>query len=596
MATVRDGGYASLNAYGALGDCRAAALVAVDGAVDWLAAPRIDDPPLCAAMLDPDGGGSFTLSPGEPFECSQRYVPDTMALETTFVCQSGTVRVTDTLNRGVAGPLSWTELARRVEADSGQVRMRWEVHPGHRLGTSRPWTRWRGEVPVLRSGRTQLAVISHGAGRPSLHPQSVSGEFTVRAGESVLLGLVVNDSEPVPTPRPDAIAVRLENTLDFWRRWCRGIAYDGPHRDEVVRSALVLKSLTMSASHGIASAPTTSLPEWPGKSRNFDYRFGWVRDASFSLDAMSRLGLREEVHGSLCWLLTAVGTTAPHLRAMYTLDGEPAPSEMDSMQRLPGYRDSPPVQAGNSAAGQLQLGAFGDLMDAVWRYSREGGFLDEEHSTMLARMVDHACDLWRGQDSGIWELGDQEHYTISKLGCWVALDRAVRLAEAGHMPTGHLHSWQQERDAVRAFVDEHCWSEAKQSYTFYAGTDKLDASVLLAARTGFLDPDDPRLASTIEAIRADLSADGALLYRYSGMEEEEGAFLACSFWLVEALAISGERDQAARLFEQLLGYPGDTGLLSEEIDPKTGELLGNLPLGLSHLALIGAASTLAEKG
>jgi GH15 family glucan-1,4-alpha-glucosidase len=235
-------------------------------------------------------------------------------------------------------------------------------------------------------------------------------------------------------------------------------------------------------------------------------------------------------------------------------------------------------------------------MDAVWRYSCEGGFLDEEHSTMLARMVDHACDLWRGQDSGIWELGDQEHYTISKLGCWVALDRAVRLAEAGHMPTGHLHRWQQERDAVRAFVDEHCWSEAKQSYTFYAGTDKLDASVLLAARTGFLDPDDPRLASTIEAIRADLSADGALLYRYSGMEEEEGAFLACSFWLVEALAISGERDQAARLFEQLLGYPGDTGLLSEEIDPKTGELLGNLPLGLSHLALIGAASTLAEKG
>jgi len=595
MSTLRDAGYASLNAYGALGDCRGAALVAADGSVDWWAAPCIDVAPLCAALLDPDAGGAFTLQPGEPFEASQRYLPETMALETTFRCESGTVRVVDLLNRGASGPLSWTELARRVEAMSGQVRMTWELRPGHRLGTSRPWAQWRGKVPVLQSGRTQVAVICDGAGRPSVGPESVSGEFTARPGEDALIAAVLNDAAPVPTPTPAAIRDRMDRTIDFWRQWCQGISYDGPYRDEVARSALVLKTLTVAASDAIASSPTTSLPEWIGKGRNFDYRFGWVRDASFSLDAMSRLELAEEVHGSLSWLLHAVGSTAPELRSMYTIDGAPAPADMDTMQDLPGYRHSPPVQSGNSAADQLQLGSYGDLMDAVWLYSQHGGFLDEDDARTLCRIVDHACDIWRRPDSGIWELGDQEQYTISKIGCWVALDRAIRLAEAGQLTTGHLARWQHEKDAVRAFVDERCWSESKQSYTFYADTDELDVAVLLAARTGFLAPDDPRLASTIAAIRADLSAGGALLYRYSGMSEKEGAFLCCSFWLVEALAISGDPDTADRLFQELLGYVGDTGLFSEEINPKTGELLGNLPLGLTHLALIGAATTLAEK-
>ena len=593
--SLREGGYAPLNAYGLLGDCQATALVAADGSVDWLAAPRIDAPPLCAALLDPHDGGSFTMRPAEPFECSQRYLPGTMAVETTFRCESGTVRVVDVLNRGASGTLSWTELARRVEAESGQVKMRWEVHPGHRLGSSRPWTQWRGEVPMLQSGRTRLTVVAQGVGKPSLGEEAAFAEFTATPGEPALLAVVANDSEPVPVPTAEAIGSRMEHTVEFWRQWCKGISYDGPHHEDVVRSALVLKALTLASSKGIASAPTTSLPEWVGKSRNFDYRFGWVRDASFSLDAMSRLGLTEEVHGSLSWLLTAVRATAPELRSMYTLDGQPASADMDTMDQFPGYRESPPVHVGNSAADQLQLGCYGDLMDAVWRYTEHGGLLDEQDAQTIAGLVDHACDLWRRKDAGIWELGDMENYTISKIGCWVALDRAVRLAEAGQLSGWHLRRWRRERDAVRAYVDEHCWSPTKQSYTFHVGTDKLDASVLLAARTGFLAPDDPRLASTIAAVRAELCAGGPLLYRYTGMANEEGAFLACSFWLVEALAIVGHHDEAADVLEDLLSRAGEVGLYSEEMDPRNGELLGNLPLGLSHLALIGAVTTLAEK-
>ena len=278
---------------------------------------------------------------------------------------------------------------------------------------------------------------------------------------------------------------------------------------------------------------------------------------------------------------------------MYTVAGEPAEAEMSSLEWLPGYRGSLPVHVGNSAASQLQLGAYGDLMDAVWRYCEDSARLDADDTRSLAALVDHLCAQWRSEDSGLWELSSHEHYTSSKLGCWVALDRAVRLAEDGQLPDLRLTRWRAERDTVRAWIDEHCWSQTKQSYTFYAGTDELDVATLLMARTRFLAPDDPRLASTIKAVRTELSAGGPLLYRYTGMAEQEGAFLVCTFWLIEALAFIGRRDEAAALLEQALGYAGHVGLFSEELDPATGELRGNLPQGLTHLGVIGAATALA---
>ncbi len=589
MTMLREDGYVPLGRYGFISDCRGGALVAADGSVDWLAGPEMDDAPLCAALLDPHDGGCITLAPTVEHTCEQRYLPDTLVLETTFHCADAVVRVTDSLNRATAGPLPWAELARRVDVVGEPVPMRWQVRPGHLLGRVRPWVQSRPGGPLLRAGRLHAAVVTQDLGDPRPDAAAVSGEAVVSGDRPALLAVVVNGAEPLIVPDAAAVLHRQQRTLEFWRQWCTEIDFDGPHVEAVRLSAMVLKAMTLAGTDGMLAALTTSLPERIGGHRNFDYRFGWTRDASFALDALAQLNLSEEMHGALTWLLDATRRTAPEVHTMYLPRGEPAPVRMDSVEAMPGYRSSSPVHVGNTAAGQRQLGAYGDLLDAVGRYCDRHGMLDPDTAVGLERIIDHVCDSWPERDAGIWELGSQEHYTISKIGCWVALDRGIRLAEAAQLATSHVQRWRSEREAVRSWVDEHCWSESKQSYTFHAGTEELDASVLLAARTGFLAPSDPRLRSTIEAVRTELGAGGPLLYRYSGMAQEEGAFVACTFWLVEALAISGDVAEAARLLDEALAHSGDTGLFSEEIDPGSGELLGNLPQVLSHLAVIGAA-------
>ncbi|MFN2534682.1 MAG: glycoside hydrolase family 15 protein [Pseudonocardiaceae bacterium] len=593
MTFTRSNGYASLGGYSLLADGRAGALVAADGAIDWFAAPRLDAAPVCAALLDPADGGTIALAPTVDYQATQRYVEGTMAVETTFRTAGGTVVVTDALTVGAASWLPWTELARRVETRSGEVPMRWQVRAGHRLSTARPWVHRRAEVPFVEAGDVQLAVVTDRIGAAEVTDEAVTGQFVARHGERALLAVIVTGGEPLRVPQAAEIHARIDLTVQRWRRWSANITYQGPHPDVVRRSALILKALTVAPRHGIAAALTTSLPEEIGGQRNFDYRFGWVRDSSFALDAMTRLGLSEEVHAALSWILHAVERTAPEVRSLYTLDGQPASAQMTSRSFVPGYRGSSPVNVGNSAASQTQLGAYGDVMDAVWHYSNHGGYLDAASATGLAAIADHTCDLWRGKDAGIWELGNDEHYTISKIGCWVALDRAVRLAEAGQLTSPHIGRWRCERAAVRAWIEQHCWSNTKQAFTFYAGTAELDAAVLLAARTGFLTADDPRLSSTIDAIRTELGAKGPLLYRYTGMAQHEGAFLACTFWLIEALTHAGRLDEASALLDEATAYAGDTGLYSEEVDPATGQLRGNLPQALTHLALIGAATAVA---
>jgi GH15 family glucan-1,4-alpha-glucosidase len=301
------------------------------------------------------------------------------------------------------------------------------------------------------------------------------------------------------------------------------------------------------------------------------------------------LGLHEEVQSAVSFLLSAIRRTTPDLHVFYTLNGEVpgANTELNSV----GYRGSQPVRAGNAAATQTQLGTFGDLFDTMWHYTKNGHRLDPPTGRMLAELADRCCDLWRQPDAGIWELPEARHYTISKMGCWVALDRAVRLADTGATESGHAHRWRHERDRIHAWVDEHCWSPAKNSYTLHAGTDDLDAATLLAGRTGF--DRGERLAGTVEAIRTELG-DGPLIYRYTGMTDEEGAFVACSFWMVVALAHLGQIDQATALMEAAVALANDVGLLSEQMDPTERTMLGNHPQGLSHLALINAATTLAR--
>jgi len=584
------GGSAPIGSYGVIGDLRTTALVGADGSIDWFPFPALDSAPAFAALLDPTEGGCIVLTPTVSYRVQRRYLPDTAVLETTFLTDGATVTVTDSLNLAATGLLPWTELARRVVAEGGEVPMRWAVHPGHRLGSDQPWSHRRGGVPVVLVGDLLLAVITEHLGEPTLTTGGVEGQFVARPETPALLAVVGTQAQPVRIPSTVDIRERIEVTEQTWRRWSATVGGGGPWHAAVLRSAITLKLLIAEQGGAMAAAATTSLPEKIGGERNYDYRFAWIRDASFALDALGRLGRLEEVHHVLCWLLTAVARTSPDLHVFYTLAGEPARPEMTAAPGVAGWRDSTPVHIGNSAASQTQLGCYGDLLDAVFRYTQHGGILDGATAAMVGELADRCCDLWRRTDAGFWELGTYEHYTISKIGCWVALDRAHRLAEAGQLASTHAPRWQAEAQTIHDWVDEHCWSQAKQAYTFYADTDELDAAVLLAARTGFCAPHDPRLETTIAAVRTELGAGGSLIYRYSGQQDKEGAFLACSCWVIEALTYVGRTTEARELLEEFLDRGSDLGLYSEEMDPATGELLGNLPQALSHLALIGAAT------
>ena len=590
---MRTDGFAPLSSYALLSDLRASALVAQDGAVDWLALPAMDSAPVCAALLDPARGGSICLAPTIPYQVTRRYLPGTMVLETTFTTAEGILRVTDALTFGALGTLPWAELARVIDVEDGEVPLTWAVRPGHCLSASvNPWAHVAQGHPMVLVGDFRLAVVTDGLGEPTVTSDTISGQASVAAGQSGLLTVVGTEREPVHTPAPDEVRERVQRTIDTWQHWSARSTYHGRWENLVLRSGLVLKGLTLKSTGAIAAAATTSLPEQPGGKRNFDYRYAWIRDSSFALDAMSRLGLSEELHAGVSWLLNAVSQEAPALRVFYTLSGDPVSAEMTEVSNVEGYRGSRPVNVGNGAASQTQLGAYGHLLDAVWHYVRHGGILASPTATMLADIADHVCDIWMTADAGLWELGSSRHYTSSKLGCWVALDRAVRLSEIDQIVSPHLPRWRAERDRVRSWIDEHCWSEAKQSYTFYAGSDELDAAVLLMARFGFAAPGDPRLSATIDAIIAELGAQDALLYRYSGQQGQEGAFLACSCWLVEALVHVGRTSEAEQWFTTCVEHANDVGLFTEEIDPASGDLLGNLPQALTHLAVINAATTL----
>lgn len=587
-------GFAPIGSYGILGDGRTVALVAMDGSIDWMALPVLDSSPVFDRILDGTGGGRFELCPDVDYSVQRRYRDHSAVLETTFHTAQGTVTVVDALNRLGDHPLPWVELARVIEAADGEVPMRWRLAPGRRFGTAEAWAHRVGERVSVQLGDQTMALVRGDVGDAEVRTHEVAGRFVAKPGKRSLLALVATDSEPVPPVEPEEVIDRVQETTDRWRAWCRQITYDGPWRDAVERSVLTLKLLTVAANGANVAAATTSLPEVVGGDRNFDYRFCWVRDASFALDALTGLGISADVHATLSWLLRAVARTAPDVHVFYTVGGEPAPGTMTEVPALAGYLGTSPVHVGNSAATQRQLGAYGHVMDAAWRFVREGGLLDPATATMFEELADKVCDLWWKADAGIWELGQYEQYTSSKVGCWVALDRAVWFSEHGHLASRHVPRWRAVRDEIRDWVDAHCWSETKRAYTMHDHTDDLDAAVLLMARTGFARPDDPRFSSTVEAVEKELRATGPLLFRYTEMKGKEGAFAACSFWLVEALVHCGRRDDARAQLDAMLEYCNDLGLLSEEVDPSSGDLLGNFPQGLSHLALIGAACALRE--
>lgn len=596
-ATWRRGGdgYAPLRSYAVIGDGRTVALVAEDGAIDWLSVPNLDSASVFAAVLDAKNGGCFTLAPTARFEVARRYLPGTNVLETTFTTASGTARILDAMSMrgGTLGP--FRELQRRVEGVAGRVPMSWRVQPRFGGGTRRTRLGWRGPVPVATSGSDALAVCSFGAGTAEISGEAMSARFETTVGSHAALVLCAAHQEPLVFPTRSECDERFTQTLNTWQAWTDACGYDGPWAGPVVRSALALKLLVQGASGALAAAATTSLPEEVGGVRNWDYRFCWVRDAAFTLAALLRLGCAPEAQAYFWWLMQASQLTHPRLQPLYRLDGGAHARERDLP--LQGYRGSRPVRVGNAAAGQLQLDTYGELLQTAWLYAEGGECLDPDIGRRLGEIADLVCRLWRAPDAGIWEVrSEPAHFTQSKMMCWVALDRAARLAERGLVPARHVARWQAEAAAICDFVERECFSTRQQAYVRSAGGEELDASVLLGLLSGYGQSDSTRWAGTVDAVRRELG-HGPYLYRYTGEDGlggGEGAFVSCSFWLAEALALTGRVEDATLLMDQLVDLANDVGLYAEEIDPSTGAFLGNLPQALSHLALISAAIAIDE--
>jgi GH15 family glucan-1,4-alpha-glucosidase len=592
---MRVDGYAPIREYAAIGDGRTAALVARDGSIDWLCLPDFDSSSVFAAILDAERGGRFTLAPEADYEVERRYVPDTNVLETTFRTGEGVVRITDAMTLPGEGLAPSREVARRIEGLSGTVAMRWQVEPRFQYAARAPRIAQREGVVIAECGRDALAVSSWNAGEPDVGPGSAAGQFVASGSTRALIVLGSAHQEPLVFPNRDEAEKRVDATIAYWRRWTEDRNYEGLWREAVLRSALALKLLVFAPSGAVLAAATTSLPEAMGGERNWDYRFSWIRDSAFTIEALLDLGCASEADAFVSWLLHASQLTHPRLQVLYRLNGDHRAPERELS--LTGYRGSRPVRVGNAAASQRQLDVYGDLIQTTWIHSRRGAELDRDTGHRLAEVADLVCEIWGETDSGIWEVRSEPlHFTQSKMLCFVALTRAIELADANVIPGKNSEQWRRAAEAIRDFVESRCFSPSRGAYVRAAGTEELDASLLLASLAGYSKGDDPRLVATIDAIRGELGR-GPLLHRYlceDGVGGKEGAFLPCSFWLVEALTRAGRFDEAAELMEQLLELANDVGLYAEEIEPETGDFLGNFPQGLVHLALVSAAVCYAE--
>jgi GH15 family glucan-1,4-alpha-glucosidase len=586
---MRQNGYAPIEDYGVIGDGRTAALVARDGSIDWLCLPDVDSPSVFAAILDAEQGGAFTLHPVEPFDVDRGYVQGTNVLETTFRTPGGTVRLTDAMTLVPADRLApMREIVRLLECLGGSVELEWSVEPRF------DYARHRGSTKD-RSGRT---FFTHGAHALTLSvwgaEAAAAGRVRLELGDRALLSLASTHHRPAVLPGRTDTEERLAHTLSFWREWGRRADYDGPWEKAVLRSVLALKLLVFAPSGAIVAAPTAALPEEIGGVRNWDYRYAWPRDATYTLDALLALGYHDEAHAFLWWLRHASGLTQPQLEVLYRVDGASRVPERE-LGHLDGYRHSKPVRIGNAAARQVQLDLYGSVLGSIWLHAGSHGDLGAETGRETAKLADYVSREWPKPDSGIWEVRTEPmNFVQSKAMCWATLDRACKLAESEFIPDGRAR-WRPVADRIQAWIEEHGWDDDVGAYIRAPELRELDASILTLPIVEY-ETDRQRLNATVDAVRDHLGT-GPLLYRYlgeDGVPGGQGAFTTCSFWLADALARLGRVEEAATLMDELIPLATDVGLFAEEIDPSTGAQLGNFPQGLVHLALINAAVSIRE--
>jgi GH15 family glucan-1,4-alpha-glucosidase len=593
--------YPPIAEHGLIGDLQTSALVTTDGTVDWFCCPRFDSPSMFASLLDHDNGGRFRIGPeGDDYVTRQLYFPDTAILITRFMTPDGVGEVIDFMPVHDPGQVTDRHrLVRAVRCVRGQMHFVLECAPRFDYGRQPHDLELTDEGAVFRTPPLQLTLHGWGSGAMQRHGNDVRGTLTLRAGQTE--GLVLESAADGPPRRtaPEELLGLFTETARFWRGWLGRSSYRGRWREQVARSAITLKLLTYAPTGALVAAATAGLPELVGGERNWDYRYTWIRDGSFSVHALMSLGFTEEAEAFMRWLGDRadeqVGEASGPLKIMYRVDGS-ADLEEEILDHWEGYAGSRPVRVGNGAADQLQLDIYGELLDSVWRADRHGLRVGHPGWVKLAQLTDWVCEHWDQPDEGVWETrGGRQNFTYGRLMCWVALDRMIRLAREYGRPAD-LARWITERDRIYQQIMEHGWNPERRAFTQHDKTQVLDASLLMMPLVGFVVPRDPMWLSTLDAMDQELVSD-SLVYRYDpsaspdGLRGHEGTFSICTFWYVDALARSGRLEQARLAFEKMFTYANHLGLYAEEIG-LTGEQLGNFPQAFTHLSLINAAINL----
>jgi GH15 family glucan-1,4-alpha-glucosidase len=586
--------------YAIIGDGRSAALISNRGSIDWLCWPRFDSASLFGAILDPNIGGKWRIRPAEDSQFSRRYIDNTNVLETKFSTALGKIVLTDFMpvaSEERKKQMLWPEheIIREVKCEEGEVPLVVDFDPRLAYGRVTPIIKngrqlgWRINLGTsLITLRSDIELVRRGDG--------LSANFTLKAGDTVALSLTFSAEGPaVLPPLGQLVTDKLNLTIDWWRNWAAQSNYKGPYERQVTRSALVLKLLSYAPSGAIVAAPTTSLPESISRDLNWDYRFAWLRDAAFTVHALFGLGYKADAEAFVNWLLHATRLTRPELRIIYDVFGERPPPERQ-LSHLSGYADSRPVRIGNAASEQVQLDIYGEVVEAISHFVGENDRLDREMQKMLRKYAEYVCEHWREPDNGIWEYRDERrHYTHSRLMCWVALDRILKMQARGQLNGISVEKYEEGKERIRLEIEAHAWNPTLQIYAQACGSNVVDASVLLLAYHGFEEAGSQRMQKTHMRIREKLIPRLGLVYRNErSLELREGAFALCSFWEADFLARSGDLSGARDVFEAALAYANDLDLFSEEIDPKTGDALGNFPQAFTHLGVINTALSLRD--